>query len=161
MPNLVDASIRQAVALLESYGLKPGKNEFRPDPCVNCVLAQLFKGKKIESGTMIPKGSAIDLVLGRGQEGEKTNIPCVVGMLYNEASDRLAENGMSEGSVVCSDCKTNRDKENAKVYRQSPGCSAENLVSPGTVIDLYLSLKTMISAPADTTDEDEFDTKEK
>ena len=160
MPNLVDASIRQALAIIESYGLKAGRNDFRPDPCVNCVLAQMIKGKKVEQGAMIPKGSVIDLILGRGQDGEQINIPCVIGLTHKDASDKLAENGMSEGSVTCSDCKTSKDKETAKVYRQSPGCPAENLVNPGTAIDLYLSTKT-ITAPADTTDEDEFDSKDK
>ena len=160
MPNLVDASVRQALAIIESHGLKAVRKDFRPDPCVNCVLAQMMKGKKVEPGAMIPKGSVIDLILGRGQEGERINVPCVTGLTRQEAADKIAENGMSEGSVTCSDCKTSKDKETAKVYRQTPGCSADNLVKPGTVIDLFLSVKTII-APADTTDEDEFDSKDK
>lgn len=154
MPNVVDASMRQALAMLESYGLKVGKRDYRPDPCVNCVLAQTMKGKKIEAGKMIPKGSVIDLVLGQGQDGEKINIPCVIGLTHKEASDKIAENGMSEGSVICSDCKTNADKENAKVYKQSPGCSSETLISPGSAIDLYMTTK-IIAAPADTSSHEE------
>lgn len=154
MPNLVDASMRQALALLESYGLKAGKRDFRPDPCVNCVLAQTMKGKKIEAGEMIPKGSVIDLVLGKGQDGEQMNVPCVIGLTRQEASDKLAESGMSEGSVVCSDCKTGKDKEIAKVYRQSPGCSSDAMINPGTSIDLFLSIKITV-APADTSSDEE------
>ncbi|MEK6616680.1 MAG: PASTA domain-containing protein [Bacteroidota bacterium] len=138
MPNLVDASMRQALALLESYGLKAGKREYRPDPCVNCVLTQTMKGKKVEAGEMIPKGSVIDLVLGQGQDGEKINIPCVMGLTYKEASDKIAESGMSEGSVICTDCKTSTDKENAKVYKQSPDCSSDIVIHPGSMIDLYM-----------------------
>lgn len=70
MPNLVDASLRQAQSLLEVYGLKLGKIEYRHDVCVNCVLAQLQNGKEIKPGTMIAKGSAIDLILGKGEGGE-------------------------------------------------------------------------------------------
>lgn len=153
MPNLVDASMRQALALLESYGLKPGKREYRPDPCVNCVLAQTMKGKKVETGTMIPKGSVIDLVLGQGQDGEKINIPCVIGLTHKEASDKIAESAMSEGAVICYDCKTSADKENAKVHKQNPGCSSDALINPGTAIDLYLSIK-ISTTPADTTDDE-------
>ncbi|HEY4799878.1 MAG TPA: PASTA domain-containing protein [Bacteroidia bacterium] len=149
MPNLVDASMRQALALLESYGLKAGKRDFRPDPCVNCVLEQRMKGKKIEAGQMIPKGSVIDLILGKGQEGELMNIPCVIGLTHQAASDKLAENGMSEGSAICSDCKTAADKENAKVFKQSPACSENAMIKPGTSIDIYLSTKIII-APKDT-----------
>jgi len=153
MPNLVDASMRQALALLESYGLKAGKRDYRPDPCVNCILAQTMKGKKIEAGTMIPKGSVIDLVLGKGQDGELINIPCVIGLTHKEASEKIAENGMSEGSIICSDCKTNADKENAKVYKQNPGCASDALINPGTAIDLYISVK-ISTTPADTTDDE-------
>ena len=153
MPNLVDASMRQAQALLESYGLKAGKRDYRPDPCVNCVLAQLVKGKKIEPGEMVSKGTVVDLVLGKGQEGELMNIPCVIGLTHKDASDKLAENGMSEGSVICSDCKTTADKENAKVFRQSPGCSSDALINPGTSIDLYISTKAIIT-PTDTSSDE-------
>lgn len=153
MPNLVDASMRQALALLDSYGLKAGKRDYRPDHCVNCVLAQSMKGKKVEAGEMIPKGSVIDLLLGRGQDGEKINIPCVVGLTHKEASDKIAESGMSEGAVICSDCKTSADKEKAKVSGQSPGCSSDILINPGSTIDLYLSTK-IITTHADTTDEE-------
>ena len=154
MPNLVDASVRQALAMIESYGLKAGRKDFRPDPCVNCVLAQMLKGKKVEPGEMIPKGSVIDLVLGKGQDGELLNVPCVIGLTRQEALNKIAENGMSEGAVACSDCKTAKEKETAKVYRQTPGCAADNLARPGTVIDLYLTTKT-IATGADTTNEDD------
>lgn len=70
MPNLVDASLRQAQSLLEVYGLKLGKIEYRHDVCVNCVLAQLQNGKEIKPGAMLAKGSRIDLILGKGEGGE-------------------------------------------------------------------------------------------
>lgn len=136
--------------MIESYGFKAGKRSYRPDPCVNCVLAQSIKGKKVEPGAMIPKGSVIDLVLGQGQDGEKINMPCLTGLTHAEATARIAESGFSEGSVNCSDCKTNADKEKAKVYKQNPGCSSDNnMLDPGSAIDIYLSVKVKI-AVADT-----------
>ena len=149
MPNLVDASMRQAQAMIESYGLKSGKREFRPDPCINCVLEQRMKGKKVETGTMIPKGSVIDLVLGQGQDGEKINIPCLFGLTRAEASAKIAEGGFSEGSVTCIDCKTNADKDKAKVCKQNPPCSQDVMLNPGSSVDLYLSTKAKITV-ADT-----------
>lgn len=149
MPNVVDASMRQALAMLESYGLKAGKRSYRPDPCVNCVLSQSTKGKKIEPGTMIPKGSVIDLVLGQGQDGEKINIPCLFGLTRQEAADKIAEAGFSEGAISCGDCKTNADKEKAKVFRQDPPCSSDVMLNPGSSIDLYTSIKTK-AATVDT-----------
>ena len=147
MPALVDASMRQALALIESYGLKTGKRNYRPDPCVNCVLEQTIKGKKVPAGTMVPKGSVVDLVLGQGQEGEKINMPCMIGMTHKEASEKIAESGFSEGSVICSDCKTKTDKEKAKIYKQNPACSPDNnMLNPGSPIDLYLSIKVKVDA---------------
>ncbi|MBI4946059.1 MAG: PASTA domain-containing protein [Bacteroidetes bacterium] len=153
MPNLVDASMRQALALIESYGLKAGKREYRADPCVNCVLAQIIKGKKVEAGTMIPKGSIIDVVIGKGEGDEKINIPCMIGLPHKDALDKIAENGLSQGAVICNDCKTSADKENAKVYKQIPDCSSD-MINPGNAIDLYLSIKTKAIPPtSDATDE--------
>ncbi|MBI3500590.1 MAG: PASTA domain-containing protein [Bacteroidetes bacterium] len=139
MPNLVDASMRQALAVLESYGLKAGKREYKPDPCINCVIAQMLKGKKINAGEMIPKGSVIDLILGQGQDGEKISVPCVIGLSQKEAIEKLAENGMSEGAITCTDCKISADKEKAKVYKQNPACSA-GVINPGSSIDLVMSI---------------------
>ena len=149
MPNVVDASMRQALAMLESYGLKAGKRSYRPDPCVNCVLSQSIQGKKIEPGTMIPRGSTVDLVLGQGQDGEKINIPCLFGMTQQEAVGKIAEGGFSEGSVNCADCKTAADKGKAKVFRQDPPCSSDIMLNPGSSIDLYMSVKTK-TATVDT-----------
>jgi beta-lactam-binding protein with PASTA domain len=152
MPNLVDASMRQAQAMLESYGLKAGTREYRADQCVNCVLEQILKGKKVEAGTMIPKGSVIDLVLGKGQGDEKINIPCMIGLSHQDALDKIAENGLSQGAIMCSDCKTSADKEKAKVYKQIPACSSDAMVNPGNAIDLYLSIKAITISQSDTTD---------
>jgi beta-lactam-binding protein with PASTA domain len=65
MPKLVDRSTRQAVFMIESYGLKVGKiNEIAGD-CKGCVLKQLFDGKEISPGDLIKKGSKIDLAVGK------------------------------------------------------------------------------------------------
>jgi beta-lactam-binding protein with PASTA domain len=64
MPKLVDRSERQARLLLGSYGLKLGKLSEKAADCNGCVIAQMYKGKTIEKGDMVPKGSSIDLVIG-------------------------------------------------------------------------------------------------
>lgn len=66
MPELKDLTLRQATSILESYGLKVGKLTYAPDIAKNAVLNQKHKGKKIEAGTLIEKGSSIDLTLGSG-----------------------------------------------------------------------------------------------
>jgi beta-lactam-binding protein with PASTA domain len=54
MPKLVDHSLRQATAMIESFDLKLGKTRFVPDECANCILEQLVKGKKIAPGELVP-----------------------------------------------------------------------------------------------------------
>jgi eukaryotic-like serine/threonine-protein kinase len=65
MPQLLDRSERQARLIIETYGLKVGRVTEREADCNGCVLAQEWKGNSIEAGTMIKKGSVIDLVVGR------------------------------------------------------------------------------------------------
>lgn len=65
MPKLVDKSTRQALFMIESYGLKQGKIEEINADCNGCVLKQLYKGKEISTGAGIQKGSKIDLVVGK------------------------------------------------------------------------------------------------
>jgi beta-lactam-binding protein with PASTA domain len=65
MPKLVDRSTRQAVFMIESYGLKVGKITEITGDCKGCVLQQFFKGKEIKPGEAIKKGSKIDLAVGK------------------------------------------------------------------------------------------------
>ena len=68
MPKLVDRSTRQAVFMIESYGLKVGKIEEIDADCKGCVIKQFYKGQEIVSGEAIKKGSKIDLFVGRTQQ---------------------------------------------------------------------------------------------
>lgn len=65
MPKLVDRSTRQAVFMIESYGLKIGRIEEISGDCKGCVLKQFFEGKEITPGSPIKKGSKIDLAVGK------------------------------------------------------------------------------------------------
>ncbi len=155
MPNIVDASMRQALALLESYGLKVGKRKYQADPCVNCVLSQSMNGNSIEPGTMIPKGSYIDLVLGLGKDGQKIKTPCFTGYLYNNAVQKIAEYGFLEGKVSCDDCKSKADYDHATVIGQIPSCKSDMLLDPGSSINLYISLKNKKDPTEDSSAYDE------
>jgi eukaryotic-like serine/threonine-protein kinase len=73
MPKLVDRSTRQAVFMIESYGLKVGKITEVAGDCKGCVLAQSFNGKEIMPGDAIKKGSKIDLTVGKKEEGYITS----------------------------------------------------------------------------------------
>ena len=68
MPKLVDRSTRQAVFMIESYGLKVGKITEIAGDCKGCVLKQFFNGKEIATGGAIKKGSKIDLAVGKKED---------------------------------------------------------------------------------------------
>ena len=138
MPKLVEASARQATQILESYGLK---YHITIKPGLNCVLEQWYDGKPIEARTMIPKGSKILLYVGSGVGGGEVSIPCLHGLTREEVLKGLANVGLTEGAVVCLDCKTLKDTASAKVYKQVPGCCGECETDAGGSVDIYLTLK--------------------
>ncbi len=65
MPKLIDRSERQAVLMLESYGLKVGKIVPVAGDCNGCVLSQSVKGKDVEPGALVKKGTVIDITIGK------------------------------------------------------------------------------------------------
>jgi eukaryotic-like serine/threonine-protein kinase len=70
MPDLIGATLRQATAIIETYGFKAGRLSYIPD-ISNTVLVQKYHGKKISPGQLIEKGSKIDLVIGSGKRNQK------------------------------------------------------------------------------------------
>lgn len=161
MPKLVDCSLRQAAAMIVTYGLKLGKTKFIPDQCANCVLDQLVKGKKIERGATIPKGTVIDLVVGKGLSDEEVAIPCLYGLSRKEALEKLTEASLSIGIIKYDEPKDSLSPL-AKVYRQSPSCSKDGNINMGGTIDLYLTTNKSKIPAADTTtvkkkDDESFD----
>jgi beta-lactam-binding protein with PASTA domain len=65
MPKLIDRSERQAILMLESYGLKAGKITEVAGDCNGCVLSQSVKGKDVTPGTLVKKGTMINLTVGK------------------------------------------------------------------------------------------------
>lgn len=65
MPKLVNKSLRQALFMIESYGLKHGHIKEINADCNGCILNQLYKGKEIAEGAAIKKESKIDLIVGK------------------------------------------------------------------------------------------------
>ena len=136
MPKLKDRSLRQAAAILETYGLKVGKIKFIPDQCANCVLQQLHKGEKIEPGTAIEKNTTIDLVVGKGLSDEEVAVPIFIGLSLKDALYKITEASLNEGLIQYDNPK---DSSISKVYRQIPPPSSSNYVKMGSSVDLFLT----------------------
>jgi eukaryotic-like serine/threonine-protein kinase len=117
MPALVDLSLRQAKALLQTYGLKLGYVKTIPDPAKNAVLQVSVRGKTIQPGTMIPKGSTIDLIIGSGEGGSDVQVPFLIGKNRNEAISEITRLGLIIGNELFGGSS---DSNNARVYLQTP-----------------------------------------
>lgn len=67
MPNVIQVTKRNAETKLTAVGFILGEITFRDYIGKNMVLEIRHNGQKIEPGTLLPKTSKIDLVLGNGR----------------------------------------------------------------------------------------------
>lgn len=134
MPNLVDLSLRQAINIVKSAGLKIGTLEYVDHFAKNAVLDQKYEGSNIQPGVMLQKGSPVQLVLGKGLEAEIISVPFLIGKTEEEASDFLNNAMLNVGQVTYFDEK---DKLHSRVYLQSPATRADTVLAPGASVDLW------------------------
>lgn len=150
MPKLVDLSKRQAISVLEIIGLKVQELLYRPDPCVDCVIAQLYKGRPIAPEERIRRGEAITLVLGSGDRGERVPVPDLLGLTNAEVQMVLNMASLNLGVLVeCDGCNTAADSTFARVRRQSPAAHANDRIALGSTIDIWLTADTTGLKPAE------------
>ena len=151
MPNVVGVSLRQARAIVLTAGLNIGQLTYVPDIAVNNVLQQKFNGDVIEEGDSIVKGSYIDLVLGRGLSNEKTAAPDLVGMLFEQAKERITNRYLNLGAVIYdASFEDAEDSLNAFVWKQKPEFDEENLMNLGSSVDIWLTAdSTKLPLPGD------------
>lgn len=133
MPNLVDLTLRQAKATIETYGLKLGQINYVPDIAANAVLAQYYKGRTVEPGFELMKGSVIDLKVGEEAGSGKYSVPFVIGKTKEEAETILHRSYFVIGEETFED---GADPETAKVYSQSPAADNNDLLNAGQPVNL-------------------------
>ncbi|MFZ1695161.1 MAG: PASTA domain-containing protein [Flavobacteriales bacterium] len=143
MPKLIDLSKRQALSVVDILGLKVKELQYKPDPCVDCVIAQLYKGQPIAPDERIRRGESITLVLGAGEKGERVPVPDLTGLSMADVQLVLNLASLNRGVLVeCQGCNTASDSSFARVRRQSPAAGANNRISMGSPIDLWLTADT-------------------
>lgn len=139
MPNLLNLSFRSATMILKSNKLVLGDTTLRPDIAKGAILEQLYAGKPVRAGQMVPQGSRIDLVVGDGLGNTQFNVPDVIGMTYEEAiaflnSANLNFTAIWEGGI--------EDSAQAIVYFQTPTAvnelAAPNRIKEGDVVDIRI-----------------------
>lgn len=151
MPNLVTLSDRQAILALANAGLEPGEISYKPDFAVNSVLQQKLNGSVIEEGTMVEKGSRIDLVLGMGLSSETTAVPDLQGMNLVTAKAAIADRYLNFGIATYDQSVQNvEDSLNAWVHRQNPDYDGFSRVNKGMEVFVWLTVDSTLLPVADT-----------
>lgn len=67
VPNIIQITKRNAASILQSVGLTVGEISYRNAIGKDMVLELRYEGRKIAPGTVLPKTTAIDIVLGNGR----------------------------------------------------------------------------------------------
>jgi beta-lactam-binding protein with PASTA domain len=141
MPNVVGLTLRQAKSILDLKGFTIGVLSFKPDIAVNNVLEQRYLGNDVEPGALIPKGSTINLVLGKGLYNEKTVLPRVIGLTLANARNLLLEASLNMGKAKYDETVMDQiDSLNARAYHQYPNPEGETPIAFGSRVDVWLTL---------------------
>ena len=138
VPNVIDLSLRQAVSILETYGLRVGKLEYVPSEYKNAVLEQKYRGRNVKPDMTVKAGSAIDLVLGDGFKSGKIRTPFLIGKSYAEVHKLLHSLSLNTGAETFMDFK---DTLEALVFRQEPDYKNTTPLRIGESVSLWYKSK--------------------
>jgi len=154
MPNLMDQSLKTAVATLETYGLKAGRIYYVDGLPV--VLRIAYKKANIKTGDMIEKGSIVELYVGRGLAGGDGRVPDLNGLTKEEALNILLSKGLTPGAIIFDgEFSTSADSAAAIVFKQSPTMGDSLQLKPGAFIDIYLRKPVELPAVDSTNTDNE------
>ncbi|MFN8416179.1 MAG: PASTA domain-containing protein [Cytophagaceae bacterium] len=135
MPDLIDRPMRDAENQIKFHGLLIGKVDTVPYPG-NVVRKQLYQGKVISKGTMVPKGSKIDLIVGSGAGGTEIELPSLAGKTKEEAESILRSFGLAS-NVIYDPTITSVDP--GRVAKTRPAYEIGKKVRSGDIIDLIIA----------------------
>ena len=136
MPKLADRSLQSAEQILKSFGLLKGELKYVPDLAEGQVLKQLFNGKEIAPGTMIAKGSKIDLVVGDGLGNQMFDIPNLIGKTLEEATLTIVGSELVMGEVMYDESS---DQPAGTVIWQNPSAEPGEKIRMGSTIDIKIA----------------------
>lgn len=134
MPDLVDLSYRQAYGMLESSGLRLKKITYVSHFAENAVLEQLYNDEVITPGTLIEKGSLIELIIGDGYRKNVVKTPLLIAKKQKEAKRIIQLSTLNIGNEYFLD---GRDTSHARVYKQEPSFLSDTLLSHGDLINIW------------------------
>ena len=135
VPNILDKYKGLAYSRLELVGLKVGDTIYEPNIQKDAVIRMLFEGREVRPGTLLPKFSVVDLVIGSGPM-RNIAVPNLVGLSVREAREIIRKHRFEIGLIKFDD----GEDEEAIIYYQDPDRGAFR--DQGMQIDIWASRKT-------------------
>ena len=138
LPQLTDISLRQALVLIENSNLNTGDISYQPSEYNNLVLDAKLGPVKLIPGEKVPKGTKIDLIVGREYGGRLTTLPDLTGLTVEEAKTTLTNSMLISGVVIFDESViTSQDSVEARVFLQSPGTGDASTIPLGASVDIW------------------------
>lgn len=95
VPGVVNLSYRNAEIQLQNYGLEVGSVSYESSRFKNAVLRQ-----SVAEGTIVEKGTTIDLTISDGLGDDIVKIPEIIGLRLSEAQQKLSAAGLRVGPIT-------------------------------------------------------------
>jgi len=134
MPNLKNLSLRQALVTLEGSELLVGELEYVEYFARNAVIDQNIDDEPVEAGTELRKGTAINLVLGKGDFTVMIPMPFLIGMKQLEVIGKLHNYSLNIGKQYFLD---GDDTAHARVYKTEPETLTDDMLTLGQPVDIW------------------------
>ncbi len=122
-----------AKQMLEMNGFVP---IFTTVPSKNDYVIELkYKGKTIQAGDKLLKGSEIEVIVGSGAGGVPVSLPNVIGKTILEANQIMSQAGLIV-DIIIKDAKNANDSLYFKINSQNPTPSSvqQGVVASGSVV---------------------------
>lgn len=121
LPDLMDVSVRQAEAIVNSIGLKVSSYEYVPSEYKGLVEDVKYDNKIVSAGARITVGSSIVFCVGMGLSNEEVPVVSLRGLSLEQAKERAHTASLNVGSVFYDEQpKSEIEKSIYVVYKQQP-----------------------------------------
>lgn len=135
VPDVLNKYKGLAFSRLNLVGLKIGDTIYEANIQKDAVVRLEHNGEVLKPGTLLPKFSVIDLVIGTGPM-RNIRVPNLVGLTVAEAKEIIAKSYFDLGLIEYED----GEDEMSTVYYQDP--TMGSLRDQGMQIDIWASSKT-------------------
>ncbi len=149
-PNLKNSPFRQTVNTLKGLGFKIGEIIYTESNYKNLVIDLKFKNDTLTPGTLIEKGSVIDLILGKGGYN-RTLVPLVLSKNLKSAKNNIIYSYLNIGEIHFDESiKTQEDQKHATIWKQSPEYQKNLRIDAGRKINIWLTIDKEKTATTDS-----------